>query len=138
MGSGGGPQNSTSTNINRLPAYVTPFAKAYLSALGGMIFPGMEMPNNYFTKGWNFGQGTGGGTAAGASGGGGASTGQAVGAQPQVDPALMQAFGNPMIGGSPYLQQEQQKNPGAINSAMSPAAMNQLAQIYPFLMGGMG
>ena len=52
-----------------------------------------------------------------------------------VDPGILQAFANPMISSSPFLQNQVAQNPSGMTGALSPAAMSQLAQIYPALMG---
>ena len=127
MGSGGGQQTQTQRETSAPWLGAQPFAKAYLDAMAGLIFPGMTQPSNYLPKGWNFGQGQAGG--AGGAGGGG----QQI-ATPGLDPTLAYNFLNPMIGGSNYLQNMFAQNPGAITSAASPAAFNQLQQLY----GSMG
>lgn len=136
MSGGGGTQHSTTTESQHMPGWETPFAKAYLSALAGLVFPGMTIPSNYLPKGYNFGgssspvvpsgQGGGGGGAAGGSAGGGGNTG--------LDPTLQKLFADPMISGSKDLQNWAQQNPSAYGGSMSPAAFNQLGQFYGSMM----
>jgi hypothetical protein len=133
--SGGGTQ---STTINKLPAWEEPFAKAYLSSMAGQVFPGTTLPSNFLGKNApNFGQNSGGtvggqaGSSAAGSGGGGNGISQLQGA---LNPLAQSFLGN-SIGGSSYLQGQAQNNPAAILGASSPQAMNQLAQLYPNLMG---
>ena len=144
MGGGSGTQTSTTQQSQHMPGWETPFAKAYLSALAGLVFPGMTIPSNYETKGYNFGNtpspvvpgspsasggSPSGGTGPSTSGGGGATA-----ATSGLDPQLQQLFANPMISGSADLQNWAQQNPGAFGGSMSPAAFNQLGQFYGSMM----
>jgi hypothetical protein len=136
MGSGGGgTQTSTTKQSNSLPGYDIPAAKAYISSLMGLVFPGMTMPADYLPKGWNFGSSAAGGGSGGASGQGGGSGGAGQIQTPPLDPSMAYNFLNPMIGSSPSLQAQYAKNPGSITSTMSPTALNQLSQIYGNLPG---
>jgi hypothetical protein len=157
-GGGGGSQKSTTTQSSHLPAFEQPLAKAYISALAGLVFPGMQMPENWMPKGWDFNPSGGSGGTPGASqgqpmqGGGGTGPVSNVGSgapspggqpspqsqigTPGLDPTLAYNLMNPIIGSSPYLQNMYAQNPGAITSAMSPAAFNQLGN--PLIYGSMG
>ena len=140
MGGSPGGGSTTSKTTTSLPGWEAPFARAYLSSLAGLVFPQMTLPANYLGtfKNYDFGQqpasagpfgGTGGGT-----GGGGGSAGP--GGMPSVDAGILSAFADPMISTSPFLQNQLAQNPAGAMGAVSPAAMNQLGQIYPALMGG--
>ena len=140
MGGSGGGGSTTSKTTNSLPGWESPFARAYLSSLAGLVFPQMTLPANYLGtfKNYDFGQqpasaGPFGGTGGGVGGAGGA-TGS--GGMPSVDAGILSAFADPMISTSPFLQNQMAQNPAGAMGAISPAAMNQLAQIYPALMGG--
>jgi hypothetical protein len=130
MGSSGGQQSSQSTSKQAMPAWETPFAKAYISSLAGLVFPGTDVPSNYYPKDFSFGQmqgntvpsSVGSGSSTGASGSGG---GQGV---PQTP--LNQAFMDPMIASSPYLQALFAANPQGAQGSMGGAAYQQLAQLY--------
>lgn len=132
-GSAGGDTQSSTTKQS-LPAWETPIAKAYLSSLAGMTFPGLQVPNNYFPKNYSFGQMQG--NVAPGGGGGGAPVSTGGGAQ---NAGLDAAFMNPGIAGSSYLQSLYGNNPAAANGAAGGAAYQQLGQIYPALAKtGMG
>jgi hypothetical protein len=51
---GGGQQTSETQSSSHLPGFEQPLAKAYLSALAGQVFPGMQIPDSWMPKGWDF------------------------------------------------------------------------------------
>lgn len=132
MGQSSGPTSggtSTQQTKNQLPAWEAPYAKAYLSSLAGLVFPGMTVPGNMISqKGYNFpnGGGTGSGSGLGGAGGSGSQAPQF----PGLDSQLASQFVNPMLASSPYLQNQAQQNPASVSGQMSPAAFNQLAGMY--------
>lgn len=88
----------------------------------------MTLPADYLGKGKdipNFGAGQ-----TGAAGGGAAPQGNGIAElQGSLNPLAQQFLGS-TIGGSSYLQGQAQNNPAAIYGASSPAALNQLSQLY--------
>src|SRR5665213_2778405 len=92
------PGGSTSAQTkSSMPAWETPYAKAYLSSLAGLVFPGMTVPSNMIgQKGYNFPNGGGSGSGAGGAGGTG---GQAT-QFPGLDPQLASQFITPMLSSS--------------------------------------
>jgi len=129
MGGGGPKPSSTTTTANRLPAWESPFAKEYLASLASLVYPGMTIPSDYIKqKGYNFGAG---------NKAGGSSSGSTAGVQaPGLDTGLASAFLDPQLASSPYLQNQNAQNPAGTVGAASPAAFNQLAQLYPNLASG--
>lgn len=131
MGSSGPSQTSQSSTKQAMPAWETPFAKAYLSSLAGLVFPGTQVPSNYLPANYSFGQQQGNAvpsSVASASSGSSAPAASQSGNSQQS--ALNQAFMNPMIASSPYLQALFAANPAGAQGTMGGAAYNQLAQIY--------
>lgn len=137
MGSGGGTQTSTQQTSAHLPGWENQYAKAYLSALSGLVFPGMTVPQNYFgaNGAWSFP--TSGPTdVAGSTGAAGASGMQPGASQPATANAVNYNLLDPMIASSPYLQNLAAVNPAGVQGAISPAAANQLGALYSSM--GMG
>jgi hypothetical protein len=145
-GGGGGSSKTTTTSTQQLPAWEQEPAKAYLSSLMGYVFPGTQVPANWFSTG-GFGFPSGGVTGAPsaatmaaqggptATQGGGpvmnAQNSAALQMLQQIDPTgTAYAMFAPMISGSPFLQQMALTNPAAIVGAVSPAAASQLAGLY--------
>lgn len=127
--SGGASSSGTSTQQtqSRLPAWEAPYAKAYLSSLAGLVFPGMTIPGNTIKQGgYNFPNGGSPGSGAGGAGG----TGSQAGQFPGLDSQLAADFVTPMLSSSPSLQASAQQNPSSVAGQMSPAAFNQLAGMY--------
>lgn len=157
MGSGGGNSTTTTKSNSGLPGWEQEPAKAYLSSLMGLVFPGMTVPKGWFPggkSGWSFptngpsaaaNGGTGAPAAAAATSGVGSSgvppQGGAVGGtsgQPSLNQFASNNFLDPMIASSPYLQGLMAMNPAGVQGAMSPAASNQLAMLYPNLANQQG
>jgi hypothetical protein len=144
--SGGGTQ--TQNTKTELPAWESPAAREYLASVSQLIYgPGTTVPSNYITqKGYNFGSGSGaqGGNNPAASGGASMPANNSAGGAAQapqtpgtqgLNPQLAQAFVQPMAGNSAYLQGQAAQNPSYLANMSSPSAFNQLAQLYPALMG---
>jgi hypothetical protein len=128
MGSSGGGQTSQSTSKTQMPAWELPEAKAYLSSLAGLIFPNANFSGSLGGTA-PAPAGTSPGNTTGASGSSAASTPTSSSSStPQT--ALNQAFMNPMIASSPYLQALFAANPAGAQGSMGGAAYQQLAQLY--------
>jgi hypothetical protein len=140
---GGGQQSSTTQQSSHLPAWEVPAAKDYLSSLFGLVFPDSTMPSQNLPKGWNVGgSGVTDSTAGTTAGGGGGPTpnlppqgGTFAGGQPVLNQSVASNFLDPMISGSPYLQNLYGANPAGVQGAMSPAAANQLQMLYSMGVG---
>ena len=156
---GSGSQKTTTQSSSNVQPWLQEPWKMYLGSLMSMIYPGMTIPGSwYMNKGETFptgyptnvpgGGGSGGnpsmGGPAGQAGGGqqpGGNAAQSVAQFAQqygLDPSFAQSYLAPMIGGSPYLQNLARQNPGAVVGGASPAAANQLSQIYNIGAGGQG
>lgn len=137
--SGGTQQQSTR---NTLPSWASPEAKEYLASMAQLVYgPGTTTPAKNIPQGYTFGSGAAAPSAGNPAASGGGTAGGANQQPPGtqgLNPALANAFIQPMAGNSTYLQGQAAQNPNYLANQASPAAFNQLSLLYPSLMGAGG